>query len=150
MRRTSVGIILVIGITGIIASVLASGLLTIYRQIPNSGNVKTIGVGVYWDSDCTNNVTSIDWGTLEPGSTRNKIVYIKNEGDTPIMLNMTTGNWDPSVASNYIHLSWNCEGTILDTNTPVVQAVLTLSVSSSVSGVSGFSFDITIKGTEHS
>ena len=148
MQRVPVGVVFTIAVAGIIASVLAAGLLMAYQRVPNSGNVKTVGVGVYWDNACTNNVTSIDWGFLEPGATVNKTVYIKNEGNTPMVLNMTTDNWNPASASENITLSWNREGYVLNTTAPVVQAILTLSVSSNISGVTSFSFDIIITGTE--
>lgn len=148
MQRVPVGIVFTIAVAGIIASVLAAGLLMAYQRVPNSGNVKAVGVGVYWDNACTNNVTSIDWGFLEPGATVNKTVYIKNEGNTPMVLNMTTDNWNPASASENITLSWNREGYVLNTTAPVVQAILTLSVSSNISGVTSFSFDIIITGTE--
>lgn len=32
------------------------------RTISNSGSVKAIGVGIYWDQACTNPVASISWG----------------------------------------------------------------------------------------
>jgi len=148
MQRVPVGVVFTIAVAGIIASVLAAGLLMAYQRVPNSGNVKTVGVGVYWDNACTNNVTSIDWGFLEPGATVNKTVYIKNEGNTPMVLNMTTDNWNPASASENITLSWNREGYVLNTTAPVVQAILTLSVSPNISGVTSFSFDIIITGTE--
>ena len=148
MQRVPVGVVFTIAVAGIIASVLAAGLLMAYQRVPNSGNVKTVGVGVYWDNACTNNVTSIDWGFLEPGATVNKTVYIKNEGNTPMVLNMTIDNWNPASASENITLSWNREGYVLNTTAPVVQAILTLSVSPNISGVTSFSFDIIITGTE--
>lgn len=148
MQRVPAGVVLTIAVTGVIVSVLAAGLLMAYQRIPNSGNVKTVGVGVYWDSACTDNVTSIDWGFLEPGATVNRTVYIRNEGNTPLVLNMTTDNWNPTSTSGYVFLNWNLEGCVVNTTVPVVQAVLTLSVSSDVSGVTGFSFDIIITGTE--
>jgi len=148
MQRVPVGVVFTIAVAGIIASVLAAGLLMAYQRVPNSGNVKTVGVGVYWDNACTNNVTSIDWGFLEPGATVNKTVYIKNEGNTPMVLNITTDNWNPASASENITLSWNREGYVLNTTAPVVQAILTLSVPSNISGVTNFSFYIIITGTE--
>ena len=148
MQRVPVGVVFTIAVAGIIASVLAAGLLMAYQRVPSSGNVKAVGVGVYWDNACTNNVTSIDWGFLEPGATVNKTVYIKNEGNTPMVLNITTDNWNPASASENITLSWNREGYVLNTTAPVVQAILTLSVSPNISGVTSFSFDIIITGTE--
>jgi len=149
MQKVHVGVILAVVMTVTVVSVLAATLLTAYQRVPNAGNVRAVGVGVYWDSDCTNNVTDINWEFLEPGETASKTVYIKNKGSIPVVLNMTTDNWDPTSASDNITLSWNREGYVLNTTVPVVQTVLTLSVSSDISGVTNFSFDIIITGTEH-
>ena len=147
-RKISVGAVLAIAVTAVVLNVLAAGLLIAYQRIPNTGGVKAVGVGVYWDSDCTDNVTSIDWGFLEPGEASNVTVYIQNEGNTPVVLNMTTDNWNPASASDNITLTWDREDYVLDSDS-VVQTVLTLSVSSDISEVTSFSFDITITGTEH-
>jgi hypothetical protein len=147
MEKMHVGAILAVAATLIAVSVLAASLLTAYQTVPNGGNVKAVGVGVYWDNPCTSNVTSIDWGIVGPGSSANKTVYIKNGGNTREALNMTTANWNAGVYGN-ITLSWNDEGYLLDPGS-VVQAVLTLSVSSSISGVTSFSFNMIITGTEH-
>ena len=141
--------ILTVTVTVVVVGVLAASLLVAYQRVPNAGNVKAVGVNVYWDSACTSNVTSIDWGFLEPGTATNVTVYIKNEGSIPVKLNVTTDNWNPTTASNNITLSWNREGYVLNTTVPTVQAVLTLSVSPSISGVTNFSFDIIITGTEY-
>jgi len=149
MQKVQVGAILAIAMTGVVVSVLAASLLMAYQSIPNTGNVKGVGVGVYWDSDCTSNVTSINWGLLEPGETASVTVYIENKGSIPVSLNMTTDNWNPTSASDDITLSWNREGYVLNTTVPVVQTVLTLSVSPDTTGVTSFSFDIIITGTEY-
>jgi len=112
-------------------------------RISNTGSLKAVGVGVYWDAALTNRVSSIDWGIMEPGSSVDKIVYIRNEGNTASSLSMTTSNWSPSNASNYITLKWNYGGQTLNVN-EVVQVKFTLSILSSISGITNFSFDITI------
>ena len=147
MQKIHVGVVLAVAMTGIVVSALAASLLSSYQTVPNAGDVKAVGVGVYWDSDCTDNVTSIDWGFLEPGATADVTVYIENEGNVPVVLGMTTDNWDPTSASDYMTLSWNRESHVL--NPGSVQAILTLSVSSEIDGVTNFSFDITITGTEN-
>lgn len=146
-REISLRAVLAVAIVGVLC-VWAASLLMAYQRIPNTGDVKAVGVGVYWDSECTNNVTAIDWGFLEPGATSNVMVYIQNEGNMPVMLNMTTDNWSPLSASNYIMLDWSCEGYVLDSGY-AVQAVLTLFVSSNITEVTSFSFDIVITGTEY-
>lgn len=149
VQKIQVGAILAIAMTGIVVIVLATSLLMAYQRVQNAGNVKAVGVGVYWDSDCTSNVTSINWGFLEPAETANVTVYIQNKGSMPVVLNMTTDNWDPTSASDNITLSWNREGYVLNTTVPVVQAVLSLSVSPDITGITSFSFDIIITGTEY-
>ena len=59
MKRAPVRMTLAIAITGLILTmtVLVSGLLMTSQKVPNTGNVKAIGVGVYWNSACTSNVT---------------------------------------------------------------------------------------------
>jgi hypothetical protein len=113
------------------------------RTISNAGSVNAIGVGIYWDSACANPVSSISWGSIDPGSNVNKTVYIKNEGTTNVGLSMSASNWSPTNASNYMALSWDYNGQPLSANS-VLEVKLTLSVSPDVTGITNFSFDITI------
>lgn len=128
---------------------LIFGMLTSTVQIQNAGTVKAVGVGVYWDSDCTNETGSISWGMLDPGSNKSYTVYIRNEGNTAESLSLNTEDWDPTNAQDYITLSWNYNGTILSPD-QVIEVDLTLSVSSSIEGIENFSFTIVIIGTETS
>ncbi len=117
------------------------------ETISNVGSVKGVGVGVYWDSACTNAVSSINWGILNPGSSKDETIYIRNEGNTTVTLAMTTSNWNPSNASDYITLNWNYDGQPFEVG-EVIQVTLTLSVSSSIEGITSFSFDITLTASE--
>lgn len=146
MQKIAIGTASAIAALALVASAL--GLLVTSRTISNTGNVKAVGVNVYWDSACTNVTSSIDWGALDPGGAENVTVYVLNSGSVSLSLNVTSGNWNPSEASNYITLTWSREGYTLSPGS-LVQAVLTLSVSSSVNSITSFSFDITITGTEH-
>lgn len=130
---------------GLLGPVVSAALRN--QTIANAGSVKAIGVGVYWDQSCLNTVTSIDWGVLEPDSNVNKTVYIRNEGNIAATLSMATSNWNPSSASDYMTLSWDYGGQTLDAN-EVIQVELTLSVSASITGITSFSFDITIAANE--
>lgn len=113
------------------------------RTFSNTGTVRTIGVGVYWDNECTDPVSSIDWGTLEPGATKDVTIYIRNEGSSDSTISMYTSNWNPSSAWEYIGLSWDYAGQQMSPD-EVIQVTLTLSISSSIEGITSFSFDITI------
>jgi hypothetical protein len=116
------------------------------KTLSNSGSVKGVGVGIYQYQNCTSPVTSINWGMLNPGASVNDTVYIRNEGNTPATLSMTTSNWSPSNASSYITLNWNYGGQTLSVS-QVIPVKFTLSVSSSISGITSFSFSITIVGS---
>lgn len=129
-----------------VSAVAVTGLLTASRTISSSGTVKAINVEVYWDSGLTNVVSEIDWGTIESGGSVTKTIYITNTGNTAMTLNMTYYGWVPAEAGNYITLSWDKEGLTVDPDA-VVAAVLTLSVSETISGIESFSFNIVIEGT---
>ena len=146
MQKITMGTILTIAIVGMI--VTAVGALVATRTISNVGSVKAMGVGVYWDSSCTNPVSSINWGELQPGIVKNVTIYVKNEGNVKMKLSMTASNWSPAQASSYITLSWNRENYVLNPGS-AISAVLTLSVSPSISGITNFSFDVIISGTEY-
>jgi len=45
-REISLRAVLAVAIVGIILCVWATGLLTAYQRIPNTGDVKAVGVGV--------------------------------------------------------------------------------------------------------
>ena len=130
---------------GTLVAVVA-GTIVSYVSISNVGSIKTVGVGVYSDASCTNRVSSISWGAVEPSSTKNFTVYIRNEGSSSATLSMTVSNWNPPSASNYISLRWDYGGQALSPN-QVVQVKLTLSISSSITGITSFSFDTTISAT---
>jgi hypothetical protein len=116
------------------------------KTVPGAGRVKGIGVGIYWNSACTNQTSSIDWGLIEPGSNKTVIVYVRNEGNSVAALSKSTQNWNPSTASSYMTLSWDYTGQTLNVN-QTLQTGLTLVVSPTVSGIADFSFEITITAT---
>jgi uncharacterized repeat protein (TIGR01451 family) len=145
MQKATIGTVLAIAVIALTVSAL--GTLVATHTISNNGSVIAVGVGVYSDSGCTTPLSTISWGTLNPGDVKNYTIYVKNTGTVSVMLNMTTSDWNPSSASSYIALTWNKEKYVLPAG-QVVPAVLTLTVSSSVSGVTTFSFDITITGTQ--
>jgi hypothetical protein len=50
---------------------------------------------------------------------------------------MTTENWNPQNAPNYLTRNWNCNGQQLNP-LEVVQITLSLTVSSSIQGIKNF------------
>jgi hypothetical protein len=116
------------------------------KTISNVGSLKAIGVGVYWDAALTNEVSSIDWGVLEPGLSSNKTVYILNDGESSISLTLSTSNWNPSNASQFITLNWDYDGESIAPSENV-KVTFELAISANISGITNFSFDIVIIGS---
>jgi uncharacterized membrane protein len=126
---------------------LIYGLLSAVATIGSSGVVATAGLKVYQEAACQNELTSIDWGTLIPGQTYSRTVYLKNTGTVTLTLSMNTSGWTPSNAQQYITVSWNLEGAQINPST-VLTVTLTLTVNSNIQGVTGFSFNININGQQ--
>lgn len=116
------------------------------KKVGNTGSVKAVGVGVYWNSNGTNPVTSFNWGMVDPDSTKTITCYIKNEGNSVLTLSMSTSNWNPSNAPTYMAFSWNLAGQTLNAG-QTKQAIFTLQIFANVTGITNFSFDVTIVGT---
>ena len=125
---------------------IATSLNQTSKNLLNSGSVKGISAGIYWDSACTNATSSINWGFLDPGSTKILKVFVRNEGNSPATLPKMLGNWTPSNASAYISVNWNYSGKILHVD-QVIPVDLMLVVSSTISGITSFGFDMTITAT---
>ena len=123
-----------------------TGLFDASKTVSYADSVKGLGVGIYWDQDCTNGTLSHDWGSIEPGSSQTVTLYIRNEGNSAVSLWMTTSNWTPSAAFGFMTLNWNYSGQILSVD-QVIPLELILVVSSTISGIEHFSFDITIATT---
>ena len=111
--------------------------------ISSRGNLRVDGVGVYEDANCSVAVKYLDWGTLEPDSVKNIILYVRNEGNHVATLFLATNNWSPVNASSYMALSWNYSGVVLS-SMENIGVMLTLSISSAVKNIVDFSFDVII------
>ena len=111
--------------------------------IGSRGTIQAIGVGVYGDISCSSSVPSVDWGTVEPGSTKNLTIYIRNEGNVAVTLLVYADNWNPPDASNYMTFSSDYAEQPIDPQ-EVVQATLNLSTSPAIEGITNFSFNILI------
>jgi len=152
-RKISAVSIIVFTVMGMFLTYSTAGLLTfqnanttVNRQLPSSGNIAAINVGLYLDYACTQTLNSLDWGDLAPGETIDRLIYLKNTGNTEISLSMTVENWNPSFANGPISLTWNQEGTLLNPG-EVTSATLTLATDEDISGITTFSMSILIIGT---
>lgn len=149
MKRSEVIVLGVAGTLAVYSLVLSTMVIQALsssqasKTLSNTGTIRTIGVGAYWDNECTDPASSIDWGSLSPGASKDVTVYIRNEGSSAATLSKYTSNWNPSNAWGYITLSWDYGGQQISAN-EVIEVTLTLSISSSIEGITSFSFDITI------
>ena len=130
-----------------------SSFLFTYPYLKNSlnyGKVSALetygGLGAYWDNECTQRVTSIDWGILQPGSNKDLTLFIQNEGDNKIYLTFLTENWSPSIASEYLNLEWDYTGESIKPGEKK-QIMLTLTIPLIIY-IEDFSFDILIIAEE--
>jgi len=149
LLKLVLAILAVIFLSGIICGFIIVNVRSIYQTsstISSVGTFKAIGVGVYWNNSLTNRVTEINWGLLEPGDKKSFTIYISNEGNAPLTLSMSTSNWNPSSAVNYLTLTWSNTGQTINAGV-TAQLTLTLTVSESVSGINSFNFDIIAVGS---
>jgi hypothetical protein len=146
-RRISVGALVALVATGLFLTLVTTGLLMSSQTVPTSGTISAVNVGVYSDSGCTLNLTSISWGTMSPGNSTTRTIYVKNTGTLPVTLTMTTSTWSPASASTYLSLAWNRESYVLAVGSSVA-ATLTLTASSSAGNITSYTFNIVITGTE--
>jgi len=133
-------------VLGIASTLLTQAIMQSTWHIENRAALKAVGVDVYQDSALTVPVVSIDWGMLEPGEIKNYSCYVVSRSNVPIILSLTTENWQPVNASNFITLTWNYDGHVIPVGnyTPVT---FTLHVAPATTGITSFSFSITIVGS---
>lgn len=114
-----------------------------YIKIQSKGQIKTVNLKVFKDAQCTIPLTEINWGQLTPASTTTYTAYILNSGNIEGILNMTTENWNPSNANNYITLNWDAEGKTITPN-QIMAITFTLTISPYIQNITDFSFEIKI------
>ena len=129
-----------------IISLVVYGLNSTSVTIHNSATVYAVGVGVYSDAACTQALTSINWGTLQPSQVTSSVIYMKNTGNANVVLSMISDSWNPALAQAYISVSWTAENSLLAPSN-VEQATIMLSVNASIQNITSFTFDIHIIGT---
>lgn len=95
--------------------------------------------------------TSIDWGTMYVGSSKNVSFHAQSTSNVPIILDCNTTDWTPDGIGSYFNLTWNYNGTQIE---PKQQILLTFTLSSAQSeefenylidnGINSFSFNLNI------
>lgn len=105
-----------------------------------------VDFNVSWDPEGMIEAKEIDWGTLQPGETASKTLYIISQSSEPVYFSVTwnESSWFPDNAVQFFELRSGSSGGSLQPyqSLPVL---IELSVSPRVSGISSFSFDIVVK-----
>ena len=127
-------------------STYAFGLLTSTRTTENTGVIASVNLGLYKNSLCTQNLTAIDWGVLNPGSENTYHAYIRNQGTADMTLSKAESNWNPTGTQSYLSLSWNYTGQVIKPN-GTIHLAFKLTVSPAVTAVNTFRFNIIITST---
>jgi|YelNatPaOPRAMG01_1025707.scaffolds.fasta_scaffold85970_2 archaellum component FlaG (FlaF/FlaG flagellin family) len=136
---------IIILVSAVAVLVVAAAWAVSYITFLNTGNLlKPEGdIGVYSDSSCTNEVTSINWGDVSLGTTKNYTTYIKNKGTVNVVISLNTTNWNPSNAKDYIQLSWDYDGRVLHPG-DVLEVKFFLQAPSESHGITSFTFTAVI------
>ena len=145
--KTAKLIVIALTLTALTLAATTLAAINVNRDIISSGNITTTpNINVYSDSACTQNLTTINWGSIEAGSNASKTIYVKNTGTGILTLSLATSDWNPTGASTYLTINWNKAGTHLSAGEST-SAVLTLTVASNITGITTFSNTITVRGS---
>ncbi len=91
----------------------------------------TADIGVYTDITCTTPLSAVNWPALQAGASSNKIIYIRNNVDRDVTLELSTKNWSPPAASVYLTLRWNYANQVLKPK-QVITLTITLDVAPNI------------------
>ena len=128
----------------VLIAVLVTAAIVYYSlRLRGHGIIKTVGIEAYADAECTKICSEVDWGYIGPGESKAVALYLKNTGNVPVNLTLTTENWVPAAAAGYLTLSWDHNGTFVGAGA-VRQVTITLSVATDITGIVEFAFDIVI------
>jgi hypothetical protein len=144
-RNIVVGCVVAFAVLGLVMSVFSFVAPVSSLYFRGRTFSRTASLGLYSNSACTNSLTSLDWGAISSGNSVDRTVYVKNLGNSYLVLSLSTINWNPSNADGMIALNWDRDGFMLAPNR-VTTATLTLSVSSNASGLTTFSVDAVVYG----
>jgi hypothetical protein len=147
IKKIPVTAVIALTIAAIALTLTTAAVLSANQTVPLNGAINAVNLGVYSDSDCTQTATALNVGTLSPGGTATQTVYIKNTGNIPETLTMTTNNWTPTNAPTYLTLTWNLQNTVLNAGA-TIPATLTLTAASNTGSLTTFSCDVTITGSQ--
>ena len=102
-----------------------------------------VEIDVYEDLACTIVQSSIEWGEIEAGASTSVTVYIKNNGDTNLLLGLDSANWTPTNCADFTTLSWDYGDTVLVPG-EIREVTITLDVDLNSPPMNSFGFEVVI------
>ena len=131
LRKTILLMVIVALVSIACTSLISIMLLTTDNvYLPSLGTIKTINVETYWDENLETKRETLDWGEIETGMSSNLTLYIKSTSNFIVTVNLTVTDWDPQNISDYISITWDYNGTLLNPG-DVIPVTLTLTAPSS-------------------
>lgn len=123
------------------------------NKLRNVGQIKTVKITAYWDTNMVNQVTVIDWGMMEQGESKSISLFIVSKSNVEISLNMTitSESWIPTHAGDWITVTWNAEGVLVGPKGST-WVTITVHISENIADASpaieNFEFESILVGTE--
>ncbi len=114
--------------------------------ISSHGTIVSREFSFFSDAACTVKVSSIDWGQVGAGEQVSRSLFMKSTLSDSAVASLAVGNFAPASGSSYLACTWNYNGAAISPG-QVVPVTFTLTVASTVTGISSFSFDIEVTAT---
>lgn len=148
-RNVVVAIVLISILLVASTAAVTYAILSSQGKIGSSGRIVVIGLKVTAVGSSAD-LASIEWGDLTAGSTAARQISVINNGTIPTTLSMSTGDWIPLIAQQYISITWNyASGTILQPGASQT-VTITINVNQYVTGVNTFTNTIFLIATQSS
>jgi len=141
MRKAQ--IVEAIVVSACLLTVIAYSVFHRSYAIPAHASIKALKLGIYFNEQLAQPVEELDWGILEPGENASKLLYIQNQANVKTTFFMSTDRWNPLNASDYISLAWNYTGEVCQVD-EVKPVIFTLLVDENITGITTFSFELTV------
>ena len=113
-------------------------------RLKSFGSIHAEGIEVYKDASLTEELTTIDWGTLKRGQSAYYSCYILNPTFENITLDIFVENYEPSDSDTYLILSWTYEETTILQPNDVINMQIYLTVLTTAPNLQEFNHEIVI------
>ena len=136
---TAISILAGTAIIILLANFLFTGITTVTTAVSSQGKIVS-------SPELSVEPSTLDWGEVAPGETSQQSVTVTNKGYNPVTLTLSSGNYAPANASEFLTLSWNYSGETLHPGISL-PLMMELNVSPIIEGVYNFTFIIVITAT---